>query len=277
MSLRNQPYLPLYVQDFLTDEKLIECSAKSTGVYIRIMCILHKSDKYGCILLKQKDKQTDSNIKNFALKLAKQMPYDLSEIEESLIELLDEKVLILEEDMLFQKRMKNDGIISDKRSEAGKKGVNKKNAKDFAKANTQAKAEANDPANSENENATENEIEIDNNINLFNYVEKNFGRTISPTEVSRVFEWQNDFKFNEDIIKYAFEKAILNDKKNFSYVEAILKNWFDKHFKTLKECKSETKQKKAEMKPDWFNKKIESKVLNDEEIKELEEMMKESE
>ena len=43
MALRDQPYLPLYVQDFLTDEKLAECSAMATGVYIRLMCIMHKS------------------------------------------------------------------------------------------------------------------------------------------------------------------------------------------------------------------------------------------
>ena len=71
MALRDQPYLPLYVQDFLTDEKLIECSASATGVYIRVMCIMHKSDPYGMILLKQKDKQTSSTIQNFALKLIK--------------------------------------------------------------------------------------------------------------------------------------------------------------------------------------------------------------
>ena len=43
MALRDQPYIPLYVQDFMTDEKLSECSAESTGVYIRVMCIMHKS------------------------------------------------------------------------------------------------------------------------------------------------------------------------------------------------------------------------------------------
>lgn len=164
MALRNQPYLPLYVQDFLTDEKLIECSAESTGVYIRLMCILHKSDTYGCILLKQKDKQNDSNIKNFALKLAKQMPYDISTIERSLEELIEEKVLILEEDTLFQKRMKKDGILSDIRAEAGKKGADRKNAKDFAKAKDEANELAKDEANSENEIEYENEDE--NNIEI---------------------------------------------------------------------------------------------------------------
>lgn len=161
MALRNQPYLPLYVQDFLTDEKLIECSAESTGVYIRLMCILHKSDTYGCILLKQKDKQNDNNVKNFALKLAKQMPYDISTIERSLEELIEEKVLILEDDTLYQKRMKKDGVLSDIRAEAGKKGANRKNAKDFAKANDEAKELANNEANSENEYEYEDEIDTE--------------------------------------------------------------------------------------------------------------------
>ena len=71
MALRDQPYIPLYIQDFLTDEKLIECSAESTGVYIRLMCIMHKSDEYGTILLRQKDKQNSNNCLNFANKLAK--------------------------------------------------------------------------------------------------------------------------------------------------------------------------------------------------------------
>ena len=35
MALRNQPYIPLYVQDFLTDEKLNQCSPASQGIYIK--------------------------------------------------------------------------------------------------------------------------------------------------------------------------------------------------------------------------------------------------
>ena len=46
MSLRNQPYIPLYVQDFMTDERLNECSAAANGVYIRLMCLMHKSEEY---------------------------------------------------------------------------------------------------------------------------------------------------------------------------------------------------------------------------------------
>lgn len=212
MALRNQPYFPLYVQDFLTDEKLIECNAESTGVYIRLMCIFHKSEEYGCILLKQKDKQTDDNIKNFALKLAKQMPYDISIIERSLKELIEEKVLIIEDDLLYQKRMRKDGILSDKRAEAGKKGASKKVANDFAKANNQTKEEANYQATPENEIEYENEDEIDNenNIEIINDKEK-----ISLEEIKGIIDYLNlktnsHYKYSTDKTKNLI-KARIND------------------------------------------------------------------
>lgn len=129
MSLRDQPYLPLYVKDFMTDERLNECSAESAGVYIRIMCLMHKSDPYGKILLRQKDRQSNRQISNFAAKLAKQMPYSVEVIERSLEELLEEEVLTIDGDVLYQRRMVRDEEISAKRASAGKKGAEKTNAK----------------------------------------------------------------------------------------------------------------------------------------------------
>lgn len=142
MALRDQPYLPLYVQDFLTDEKLIECSASATGVYIRVMCIMHKSDPYGMILLKQKDKQSENICLNFAYKLARHLPYSIDEISAGIDELVNEGVLIIENNKLIQKRMVRDNEISDKRAMAGKIGGIK--TQKFAKAKVKA--------NSENEN-----------------------------------------------------------------------------------------------------------------------------
>ena len=122
MALRNQPYIPLYVQDYLTDEKLNECSEASQGVYIKIMCVMHKSDEYGTILLKQKDKQNKSTIKNFACKLANHLPFKPDVIESALIELVEEKVLLIEGCKLIQKRMVKDNSISELRAKAGSKG-----------------------------------------------------------------------------------------------------------------------------------------------------------
>lgn len=122
MALRDQPYLPLYVQDFLTDEKLVYCSASSTGVYIRLMCIMHKSVDYGKILLKQKFKQTVKQEKNFASQLALQLPYNLLEVENAITELVNEGVLQISGDILFQPRMVRDFDISEKRSSSGSLG-----------------------------------------------------------------------------------------------------------------------------------------------------------
>lgn len=150
MALRDQPYIPLYIQDFLTDEKLMECTASATGVYVRIMCIMHKSEDYGKILLKQKDKQTPEQINNFALKLAKAMPYGFDVVLSAIKELLSEGVLHLEGDFLCQKRMIKDNYVSTVRANAGSKGGK------FAQAKGKTKIEA----NTEYEIEDENEFEI---------------------------------------------------------------------------------------------------------------------
>lgn len=162
MALRDQPYIPLYVQDFMTDEKLSECSAESTGVYIRVMCIMHKSREYGTVLLKQKDKQNSSNIKNFAVKLHRLMPYSVDVIERSLTELVDEEVLTIEGDVLMQRRMVKDGKLSQIRANAGSKGGKAAKGKTVAGSFAQAKEQAKEQANTEYEYEDEIEDEIVN-------------------------------------------------------------------------------------------------------------------
>ncbi len=165
MALRGQPYLPLYVNDFMIDEKLNECSAESTGVYIRIMCLMHKSSDYGKILLKQKYKQTNKQISNFACQISRQMPYDAETILRALEELVENGVLSIEGDTLLQKRMVRDSELSEKRSAAGSKGGKASKSDDNLlkqkyKQNG-SKSLSKSEANSENEIESENEYEIE--------------------------------------------------------------------------------------------------------------------
>ena len=147
MALRNQPYLPLYVNDFMVDERLRECSAESTGVYIRLMCLMHKSDEYGVISID--DAKGGDVLPDFCQKFARHLPYEIDVIDRSLRELIKRQVLTLEGNRLFQKRMVRDGEISKVRSEVGKGGG-------FAKAKALKKGSGKTPskslANSENEN-----------------------------------------------------------------------------------------------------------------------------
>lgn len=164
MALRDQPYFPLYVQDYMTDEALTECSASAQGVYVRIMCLMHKSKEYGTILLRQKDKQNsskdDSKYLNFANKLVKHLPFEMDIILNALEELVDEGVLLIDGDKLIQKRMVKDNQVSLARSEAGRKGG-------FATAKESAKYIAKDIANSENENENENINTINKRVEKF--------------------------------------------------------------------------------------------------------------
>lgn len=83
----------------------------------------------------------------------------------------------------------------------------------------------------------------DNNIlltttednNIYNYVESNFGRTLSPIELEKIGLWSSEYK--DEILKYAIQIAVMNRKATFAYVEGILKNWKAKGFETLDEIK----------------------------------------
>lgn len=214
MALRNQPYIPLYVQDFLTDEKLMECSASATGVYIKIMCVMHKSDEYGTILLRQKDKQTTYQIKNFATKLLKHLPFDVEVIEEALLELINEGVLTLNGDKLLQKRMLRDNDISIKRKIAGSKGG-------FAKANNVAKELANTEYEYENEDINikeEEKMKIDLEQHLLKWWghEGRMGWGVLTNFIDLAK------KHGEKELLDAIEEAAKHNAKTLKYVIGIL-------------------------------------------------------
>lgn len=232
MAIRNQPYITFYVQDYMTDEKLIECSAAANGVYIRIMCVMHKSENYGEILLKQKDKQTNDQIMNFAIKLTKQLPYETNVIYDSLAELLEQHVLSIEGDSLIQKRMKKDGVLSLKRSVSGKKGAQKKAEKNnnFAKAKTLT----NNKQITENEDEDENEYEINNNI--YNFIEFYLCRTLSPIDYEMIDLWQKEYDVQK--IKLAIKETAINRVTNLKYTQRILEDWKNKNIDEISNSKN---------------------------------------
>ncbi len=220
---RNQPYLPLYVNDFMIDEKLAECSAAATGVYIRIMCLMHKSEEYGKVLLKQTDKQTENVCLNFACKLSRNFPYTSEVINGALSELLLNKVLCIEGDYLVQRRMVKDGILSSKRSEIGAKGGLKTQSKGktFAKAKHQANTD----------------IDIDNDIGIISSISKyvfieNFPEIFKPSEMfanMRAYFGFTPEQMNEWLYEFVkFRKASSNPNDEIGNLVDHMRNWIAK-------------------------------------------------
>ena len=94
------------------------------------------------------------------------------------------------------------------------------------------------------ENIKELEIEKEQELdkikgNLFSYLENNFARTISPTEIDLLWSWLDTF--TQDIIEYAIDISCFNNKKTIKYINGILNNWNSKGYKKLEECKEDSK------------------------------------
>lgn len=230
MALRNQPYIPLYVQDIMTDEKLNECCAATHGIYIKgIICLMHKSDTYGCLLLKQKYKQSTKQSYNFASQLVKHLPYTEAEIEAAIDELIEEKVCYYDGEMLCQKRMIDDNNLSVKRSKAGSKGGSKTGNK-FAEAKVKA--------NSESESAiiiTEDNIkELTNNYSM----QEEVGRMLrtSPQVVAFML---SDF-ITEQKAKGDLNRALGDVRRHFVSWCKVNKDNYNKVKHTPKKFKSVT-------------------------------------
>lgn len=190
-ALRKLPYIPLYVQDFTSDEKLTGCSASAVGVYIFLLCFLHKSETYGKLILRTKDLLTDeetyeikkqiesktksktkSKIIAFAKRLQRNMPFELYEIATGLTELEEERVITVEGIELYQKRMIRDGEISEKRSSNGALGGRPTKAYEPSKSKTKSKVESKNE--SKNKANTEYENEYENN-NIIDSEERDAG------------------------------------------------------------------------------------------------------
>jgi hypothetical protein len=122
MALTDQPYLPLYVDDWMNNNKLKLCSLQAKGLMIQIMCIMHKEVEYGVVLLKAKFKQTDKQIENFALQIKRLSNSETEETKFALQELIEENCLLIEGDRLICPRMIKDANLSSIRSTVGKTG-----------------------------------------------------------------------------------------------------------------------------------------------------------
>ncbi len=105
----------------------------------------------------------------------------------------------------------------------------------------------NDILENKNENKKENKkkkkeeenediLSITNTKNIYEYLEKNFGRTIAPIEAEKLDSWIKDFNF--EIVKHAIDSSTISGVKTFNYVEGILRNWKACGYKTLDEIKA---------------------------------------
>ena len=72
---------------------------------------------------------------------------------------------------------------------------------------------------------------IDNSMsNIYNIIQEEFGRPISPIELEIVDSWK-DFSF--DLIKLAIKEAVSSNNRAIKYIDRILYNWKTKGIKSV--------------------------------------------
>lgn len=80
--------------------------------------------------------------------------------------------------------------------------------------------------------------------NIFETIEKEFGRTLSPIEYEIIKAWL-DNNISEDLIKEALKEATFNGVSNLRYIDKILYEWGKKGFVTSEDVRNNKKKRKA--------------------------------
>ena len=117
---------------------------------------------------------------------------------------------------------------------------------------------------------------INNNNNIYDFLQKELGRTLSSTEIEKVKEWEDN-----ELTRYAVKVAILNGAYTINYIDAIIYNWQKLGIKSVSQAQEETKRyrdkkigKKIEHKPEWFDVDVKKEEVEINENNEMEKLLK---
>ncbi|WP_338705418.1 DnaD domain protein [Priestia aryabhattai] len=124
----------------------------------------------------------------------------------------------------------------------------------------------------EKEEEKEKEEKKKGSPTAFEFYEENFG-LLSSHLIQEINAWLNDFNGNHEVVIEALKISVERNKRNWGYTKAILKDWYSKGLKSLKDIKAleiefkkkissaNTKIHRKEMVPQWLaNNKAEEKV-----------------
>lgn len=126
------------------------------------------------------------------------------------------------------------------------------------------------------------DIIIDNSYsidNIYDFIEKNFGRTLSPIEYEEISTWEDN-----ELTRYAIKQSVLNGKYNIRYIAVILNNYKNNSITTVQQAQEQeeifkkhktryTNPRVIEKIPDWVGKDIQEEYLSDEEVEIFEKML----
>lgn len=72
---------------------------------------------------------------------------------------------------------------------------------------------------------------------IFDYIEDNFGRTLTSIDYELINTWEDN-----ELTRYAIKTAILNNVRNLKYIDSILRRYKTENIKTVEEAKESEKR-----------------------------------
>jgi predicted phage replisome organizer len=123
------------------------------------------------------------------------------------------------------------------------------------------------------EKEIEKELEIDiekekqEKENIYEFIEKNFCRTLSPIEVEVIDSWKDN-----DLTRYAIKQAVLNGAYNIKYIDKILYNYQKNNITSVQQAQEKDRKfrdRNIEEPSEWFNQDLENEELTEEEKEEM--------
>ncbi|HAA2723109.1 TPA: DnaD domain protein, partial [Listeria monocytogenes] len=117
--------------------------------------------------------------------------------------------------------------------------------------------------------------DINNNnsdLNFKDFWEQNGFGMMLPIELEKLLAWVDDFAGNREIVMKALEVTSEQgaNKRNYAYVNKILKNWESRGFKTIADVDAAEKQRQIELEQKYnkpafnkYNKPVKQEILPD--------------
>ncbi|HCW3333016.1 TPA: DnaD domain-containing protein [Listeria monocytogenes] len=115
-----------------------------------------------------------------------------------------------------------------------------------------------------------NDINNNSDLNFKDFWEQNGFGMMLPVEMEKLLAWVDDFAGNREIVMKALEVTSEQgaNKRNYAYVNKILKNWESRGFKTIADVDAAEKQRQIELeqkynKPAYnkYNKPVKEEIL----------------
>ena len=151
--------------------------------------------------------------------------------------------------LFIKNRLDIDKSTYDKRCETskenGKKGGRPKKEKNLKNLKNPKKHDNDNDNDYDNDNDFINStitttINKKNNVvvlDIFTFIENNFGRTLSPVEYEEISKWEDN-----ELTRYAIKNAVLNGKCNIKYISRILESYAKNGIKTVVQAQNEEEE-----------------------------------